>query len=341
MIKFKHLRTKVICLVVGLTCYGAQAGDYSKNPEAQAFIDRMVEEHQFERAQLQKVIGQAEKKQKILDAIARPAEKTKPWYEYREIFLGESRIQQGAVFWQENADILQQVSEQYSVDPAIIVAIIGVETRYGSYMGNYRVVDALATLGFDYPPRAKFFASQLEQFFLLTREQKQDPLNLMGSYAGAMGYGQFIPSSYRHYARDFDGDGFADIWQNKKDAIASVANYFKAHGWQKGGPVVVPATVSKPLIQGDVNSDERPSITLNTWYKKGVKSPQAPKDSNTKAALMEFEQPGHSEYWLGFNNFYVITRYNRSRLYALAVWQLSEAIRVAREQALQQEKLRN
>lgn len=322
-----------VCTLVGAgSTVQAYAGDYSNHPQALAFVERMVSEHGFDKGELQGLLSQAEKKQKILDAIARPAEKVKPWHEYRGIFLDDKRIAQGVEFWNENADVLSKVGEQYSVDPAIIVAIIGVETRYGGYMGSYRVLDALTTLGFDYPPRAGFFAGQLEQFFLLAREQKQDPLALTGSYAGAMGYGQFIPSSYRHYARDFDGDGFADIWQNKEDAIASVANYFKAHGWQKGQPVVAKVTVAKTIAPEEINSTERPSVPVTEWRKKGV-TINDKVDSTTSAALMDFDQLEGKEYWLGFNNFYVITRYNRSRMYALAVWQLSEAIRDARAQA--------
>lgn len=303
--------------------------DYKQHPEARSFVERMVKEHGFKASDIEQVLAQAEKKQAILDAIARPAEKTKPWYEYRKIFLDDNRIQQGVEFWRENADTLADVSERYGVDESIIVAIIGVETRYGRHMGSYRVVDALATLGFDYPPRASFFRGQLEQFFLLVREQKQDPLELKGSYAGAMGFGQFIPSSYRHFARDHDGDGVADIWTNKRDAIASVANYFKAHGWQTGQPVFVRAKVSGKVDEGMINKTSRPDVTLAELRKKGI-TPAENIKGDSKAALLSFEQEQGPEYWLGFNNFYVITRYNRSQLYAMAVWELSEAIKNAR-----------
>lgn len=308
----------------------AHSSDYSDHPQAQEFIERMASEHGFDKSYVRSVLNNAEKKQTILDAIARPAEKTKPWHEYRKIFLDQKRIDLGVQFWNQNAAILSNVAEQYQVDPAIIVAIIGVETRYGGYMGSYRVIDALTTLGFDYPPRAAFFAGQLEQFFLLAREQNQDPLALKGSYAGAMGYGQFIPSSYRHYARDFDGDGVADIWQNKADAIASVANYFKAHGWQQGEPVAAQVRLTGAIAATELNNKSRPSTSVGEWQKKGVVT--APSQATDKAAaLYEYDQVKGKEYWLGFNNFYVITRYNRSHMYALAVWQLSEAIRNARE----------
>lgn len=306
--------------------------DYSRHQQSADFIETMVKEHNFDRKKLEAVLAQAEKKQAILDAIARPAEKTKPWYEYRKIFLDQDRITRGVEFWQDNEAILTDVAETYGVDPAIIVAIIGVETRYGRHMGGYRVIDALTTLGFDYPPRSGFFRGQLEQFFLLAREQNQDPLALKGSYAGAMGFGQFIPSSYRHYARDHDGDGFADIWNNRYDAIASVANYFKAHGWQTGQPVVQRAKVNGEVDASLVNTGARPELSLTDLKNKGVTVAEPPA-GNPQAVLLSYEMENGNEYWLGFNNFYVITRYNRSQLYAMAVWQLSEAIKTARAKA--------
>jgi membrane-bound lytic murein transglycosylase B len=298
----------VAMIVAGLVlAVGVAAGDYAKHPQAQAFVERMVKEHGFDRVMLQSVLAKAEKKDAILEAIARPAEKSKPWFKYRKIFLDASRIELGVKFWQENEAVLSAVAEQYSVDPAIIVAIIGVETRYGGYMGNYRVLDALATLGFDYPPRGAFFAGELEHFFLLAREQKRDPLVLTGSYAGAMGYGQFIPSSYRNYARDFDGDGFADIWTNKQDAIASVGNYFKAHGWKKGEPVVARVRLTKSLPAVEMNIKDRPSISVKTWRKKGVVS-KTKMNSQLPAVVLEYDQIDHKEHWLGFNNFYSVGR---------------------------------
>lgn len=303
----------------------AVASDYGAQPEVTAFVKKMVDEHGFTAAEIQSVLAQAEKKQSILDAISRPAEKTKPWHEYRNIFLGEERIQQGVDFWLENQQALERAEQTFAVPPQMIVAIIGVETRYGRYMGNYRVVDALATLGFDYPRRSTFFLGQLEELFLLAREQKQDILQLKGSYAGAMGYGQFIPSSYRHYAKDFSGDGLADIWTNKTDAIGSVANYFKAHGWLAGNPVLTQVELSKSIADDEFDKRSRPDVTMATWKTRGIVTQQKfPGD--VKAMLLRYEQPKGWDYWLGFNNFYVITRYNRSHLYAMAVWQLSEEI---------------
>ncbi len=315
----------------------SETSPYATHPQAEAFVQRMVKAHGFNREAITTVLAQAEKKQGILEAIARPAEKTKPWHEYRNIFLGADRVAQGVAFWEENADTLSKVSEQYGVAPEIIVAIIGVETRYGRYMGSHRVIDALTTLGFDYPPRGKFFTSELEAFFLLAEEQQQSPLALMGSYAGAMGYGQFIPSSYRRYARDFNGDGFADIWNNKQDAIASVANYFKAHGWQNGKQVLLPVTLpslDKPIREVfDVNTRARPSTSVKQWQAQKLVGDFTGL-SDEPAVLLEYDQPDGPEYLLGLNNYYVITRYNRSHLYARAVWELSEAIIALRKQQL-------
>lgn len=299
---------------------------YVEHPKGKAFIDMMVSKHNFERAYVESVLKDAEKKQKILDAMSRPAEKTKAWHEYRKIFIQDSRINGGVKFWQEHQEILENVSKSYGVPVEIIVAIIGVETRYGQYMGSYRVIDALTTLGFDYPRRSKFFTGQLEEFFLLAREQNQDMSALKGSYAGAMGFGQFIPSSYRAFAVDYDGDAFADIWNNKKDAIASVANYFKAHGWKTGQPVVERATASSAFPENEFNSRKRPKQTIKELASKGF-TPLARKAlSDEPAIALRYQMADSYEYWLGYNNFYVITRYNRSRLYALAVYQLSQEI---------------
>ncbi|WP_053980780.1 lytic murein transglycosylase B [Marinagarivorans algicola] len=306
---------------------------YETHKNAQAFIDTMVNKHGFEREYVVGLLKKAEKKPSILAAIARPAEKTKPWHEYRNIFLKEKRIQDGVDFWLAHQDILAAVQKETGIPANIIVAIIGVETRYGQYMGSYRVLDALTTLGFDYPKRGAFFTRQLEAFLLLTREQHQDPLTLKGSYAGAMGYGQFIPSSYRSFAVDFDGDGFADIWNNKKDAIASVANYFKAHGWQNGEPVAERASKAAQFPRQLLNIGSRPKTPANELATLGF-APLSRQPVSLKPAMaLEFTGVNGPEYWLGYNNFYVITRYNRNKMYALAVYQLSEEISSAKRAA--------
>ena len=241
--------------------------------------------------------------------------------------MDEARIELGVEFWNENIGALNEAERIYSVAPEIVVAIIGVETRYGKIMGSYPVVEALSTLAFDYPPRAKFFRKELTEFFILTRDQKLDPASLTGSYAGAMGYGQFIPSSYRAYAVDFDGDNFKDIWNNKADAIGSVANYFSRHGWQGDGPVIVRGYKTSPNLDVTANESLEPKFLAGDLRKKGIRNNLA---DNTKVALFEMQGERGQEYWLGLSDFYVITRYNRSSMYALAVFQLSQAIKQER-----------
>jgi len=309
------------------------AGDFQDNADVQMFIDEMVERHQFQRDQLVELFDQASKRNDILEAIARPAEKTKPWYEYRKIFLKPERINGGVEFWQDNADILERAAAHFEVDPAIIVAIIGVETRYGKHTGSYRVIDALSTLAFAYPPRSKFFRSELEQFLILTREEDVNVRDVKGSYAGAMGYGQFIPSSYRNYAVDFSGDGKRNLWNDLEDIIGSVANYFHRHGWKAQQSVAARVSKGRPLDNFQVSEKLKPGkTTAGDFGAKGVMTtPALPADLPVE--LLELEQSNGPEYWLTGNNFYVITRYNRSPLYAMAVLQLSEAIRDAYQQS--------
>lgn len=289
------------------------------------FIDKMVSEHDFDSGKLRELFGQTKVSQTILDAISRPAEKL-PWHKYRKIFLKENRIKQGVSFWHENMHTLDRAEEVYGVAPEIIVAIIGVETLYGRITGSYRVMDALTTLGFHYPKRAAFFRGQLEQYLLLAREQGIDPLSLKGSYAGAMGIPQFIPGSYRNYAADFDNDGKINIWSNKVDAIGSVARYFKLHGWKKGKAVAETVKVKGNNWKSAVSSDLKPDLTLNQLADFSI-TPSASVDSDEKMKLIELEMEQGSELWLGYENFYVITRYNHSALYAMAVFQLSESIK--------------
>lgn len=306
----------------------SQSADYTGRKDVTQFIDEMVSEHQFSKAELEGWMAQAIKKQSILDAISRPAEKRLTWKEYRKIFVTSSRIKKGVNFWKENASILAKAEKEFGVPAEVIVAIIGVETRYGQNKGRYRVVDALSTLGFDYPPRSKFFRKELKQFFLLAREQKQDPMALLGSYAGAMGYGQFIPSSYRAYAIDYTADGFADIWNNPTDAIGSVANYFKRHGWKNGEPVVVRARTKAPYNRELLNDSLKPKHTVASLADQGYTPVEALAEQT--ANMIQLKGQYGTEFWMGLNNFYVITRYNHSRLYAMAVWQLSQEIAKAK-----------
>ena len=315
-----------LLLISGLTMSVAPAfaSDYVNRDDVDIFINEMVSEHQFSREDMQAWFESAEKKQNILDAIARPAEKRLTWAKYRKIFITQSRIQKGIIFWQENLAALEQAEKDFGVPAEIIVAIIGVETRYGQNKGSYRVIDALSTLGFDYPPRAKFFRKELKEFFLLAREQKQDPLALVGSYAGAMGYGQFIPSSYRAYALDYTNDGFADIWNNSTDAIGSVANYFKQHGWKTDQPVVLRARASDNYDEAILNDSLKPKHTVNSLADRGYKPIETLAEQTANIIRLEGEKG--AEFWMGLHNFYVITRYNHSRLYAMAIWQLSQEL---------------
>lgn len=299
----------------------AQAG-YEDHPDAGKLISEL-EADGFEPAYVRSVLAKAERKQSILDAISRPAEKRLDWGEYRAIFIEPKRIAQGVEFWIEHRTTLERAQQTYGVPPEIILAIMGVETRFGRITGNYRVLDALATLGFDFPRRAEFFRGQLADYFRLVRAEGVDPESLKGSYAGAMGYGQFIPSSFLAYAVDFDGDGHKDIWDNPTDAIGSIANYFAKHNWREGEPVIASPVFDDANVEDLVNQDLKPELTLLEWSEKGV-TPREALNGEMKATLMRLSSGEKNEYVLGLHNFYVITRYNHSRLYAGAVYELSQ-----------------
>ncbi|MBY4676209.1 lytic murein transglycosylase B [Marinobacterium arenosum] len=304
--------------------------NYARHPQAQPLIAELSQQG-FEESYLKSVLGQAKRQESILEVMARPAERRLTWGEYRKIFLGQTRIDQGVAFWRQHADTLARAEQTYGVPAEIIVAIIGVETRYGRIMGNYRVLDALATLGFDYPKRGEFFRGQLKEYLMMAREESIEDLTaLKGSYAGAMGFGQFIPSSYRNFAVDFDGDGKRDIWNNPVDAIGSVANYFKQHGWQSGEPVRAPVVFNQPVQDDWVNQGLKPQLSLQQWAERGVGTDQT-LDPTQPATLMRMQSGEQYRYWLGLHNFYVITRYNHSRLYASAVYELSREVKAARE----------
>jgi membrane-bound lytic murein transglycosylase B len=315
----------IACLWSAISC---AADNYSAHPATLELVDQLVQEEGFDREELLLVFASAQRQQSILEAIARPAEKSKPWYEYRKIFLNEKRLTQGVEFYNEHRATLERARRETGVPEEIIVAIIGVETYYGRIAGSYRVIDALSTLAFDYPPRSPFFTKELKSYLILTRQQGMDPLALKGSYAGAMGYGQFMPSSFLAYAVDFDDDGVADIWNNPVDAIGSVANYFKEHGWRQGETVTSAATATAevPLqwfVQGRKNL--RPEHTVAEFAAAGVVATQ-PLDPEAMASAMKFELEQGFEYWLGLHNFYVITRYNHSAMYAMCVYQLSQLL---------------
>ena len=303
----------------------------SSLPGLAEFIDEMHQKQQFDKAQLNAVFADVEVKESILKAISRPAEKSKPWYDYRKIFITDKRIKGGVNFWQHNAEALAKAEQQYGVPAEIIIAILGVETSYGGNVGGYRVIDALSTLAFRYPPRSKFFRSELGHFLALTREEGMSMLSPVGSYAGAMGLGQFMPSSYRAYAVDFDGDGRRNIWTNRTDAIGSIANYLARHGWQRGEPIAHPTSVIGSVPTALLKKGNKPALSPVELKQAGVSINAVPDDAK-KVALITLTQPQGEEYWVTRQNFYSITRYNHSRMYAMAVTQLAEAIRLQHEQ---------
>jgi len=292
----------------------------------QQFIDLMVNEHQFDRKAVETTLAKASKKEAILQSIAKPWE-AKPWHQYYPIFLTEKRLTKGLAFWQTHQETLARAELETGVPAEIIVAIIGVETFYGTYLGKHSVLDALVTLGFHYPPRAKFFRSELAQLFLLAKEENFDITELKGSYAGAMGWGQFISSSYRYYAVDFDGDGVRDLLNNPVDAIGSVANYFKKHHWKANNDIAFKAQVTGTQYSALLSKSLKYSNQWSQLQDAGVSiaAPNLSKDMSVK--LFEFEQKDNKEYWVGLPNFYVITRYNHSSLYAMAVFQFSQQLK--------------
>ena len=317
---FSSVKAVVLVCSAALS-FSVHAG-YDTHPDAQKLIDELQPEG-FDPAYIRSVLAQAERKQSILDAISRPAEKRLDWGEYRAIFIEPKRIAQGVEFWNEHKATLERAEQEDGVPTEIMLAIMGVETRFGRITGNFRVLDALATLGFDFPRRAEFFRGQLADYFRLVRAEGVEPGTLKGSYAGAMGYGQFIPSSFLAYAVDFDGDGHRDIWDNPADAIGSIANYFAEHGWRAGEAVVADPIFDDADVEALVNQGLKPELTLLEWSEKGV-TPREALNGNMKATLMRLSSGEKNEYVLGLHNFYVITRYNHSRLYASAVYELSQ-----------------
>ncbi len=315
----------VILLLLLMTSYPVFADSFVDKPDVKQFIEEMVENHGFSASDLEQVFANAEYKQSIIDAITRPAEKTMIWKDYRKIFLTEKRISAGKQFIRDHEKVLLEAEREFGVPVSVIAAVLGVETFYGQRMGSYRVIDALSTLAFEYPPRATFFRKQLEEFLILARDERQNELKLLGSYAGAMGYGQFIPSSFRSFAIDFDKDGIRDIWQNPADAIGSVANYFSAHHWQSGQPVTDRLTTVTGS-QGQLFGDQlEPHVKAAELIDQGIKVAPSIAADDLVTPLLFLGGDGE-EYWLGYYNFYVITRYNHSQLYAMAVYQLSREL---------------
>lgn len=298
--------------------------------EREAFIDDAAARLGAEPASVRTALAGAVYQQSIIDAITRPAE-AKPWHNYRPIFLTDARIADGKAFMRQHADTLARVQQQTGVPATLIVAIIGVETNYGRNTGRYRVLDALYTLAFHYPPRQAFFRAELGQLFALARDESLDPATLTGSYAGAMGWGQFMPSSYRNFARDGDGDGRRDLFASMPDVFASIANYFVAHGWEPGNPVAVPAIAAEGA-QPPIAAAAPPAAHLAVLGAQGFR-PAVALGRDLPASVLALDGEQGAEYWITFQNFYAITRYNRSPMYAMAVYQLSQAIAADAPQA--------
>jgi len=320
-------------LVLVLFCLPAFAADH---PGTEEFVDRAVSEYGLEEAEVRALLAEAEYKQSIIDAISRPAE-GKPWHEYRQIFLTDKRINEGIDFWVENQELITAASKKFGVDEHIIVAIIGVETFYGRITGSYRTIDALVTLGLYYPQnlssdRSKFFSSELMQFMQLAKMEGLPPTETTGSYAGAMGMGQFMPSSYLEYSVDFDEDGSRDLWRSTADVVGSVANYLHRHGWKAGEPITTRARASKAAAFDEISSRTyKPSISVAEWQEKGIKS-STEVAADMPAGVIKLVLEDRNSYWLVYNNFYVITRYNRSPRYAMAIYDLSQEIKKGKEQ---------
>ncbi len=324
------MRAAHVCLLLlaALAFAGAQPAHAidTHRPEVASFIDEVAEKDDISKWKLRRLLHAAKSQPAIVAAMDRPAEKAKPWFEYRPIFLTEKRINEGTEFWLAHRQELDRASVRSGVAPEYLAAIVGVETYYGRLTGSYRVLDALSTLAFDYPPRAKFFRDELEQFILLTRDLSFDPLAVKGSYAGAMGAPQFMPSNYRKYAVDANADGRIDLWNNWSDVCASVGNYLKEHGWNAGEPVLSDAMVD-PDKTADLDGRKLAlSDTIESLKAKGVNFDSSlPPDS--PAILIAADESDGVHWRVGYNNFYVITRYNHSALYAMAVYELASAVK--------------
>jgi membrane-bound lytic murein transglycosylase B len=316
--------------ILGSSCGPASALDTHRldthRPDVKSFIALMAEKDSFSKHSLRKLLGKAELQPAVLEAMDRPAEKAKLWYEYRELFLTDRRIREGTDFWIAHRQDLDEASVRSGVPPEYLAAILGIETYYGRLTGSYRVLDALTTLAFDYPARAGFFRDELEQFLLLTRESGLDPLAVKGSYAGAMGAPQFMPSNYRRYAVDASADGHINLWTNWPDVCASVGNYLKEHGWNFGEPVLDDAVVDPDKAQDLDGRTLALADTLGTLKLRGVSVDRTLADE-TPVMLIAADESDGVHWRVGYANFYAITRYNHSALYAMAVVDLAAALK--------------
>lgn len=297
-------------------------------PDVQRYIDEQVASGVFNRPELEAVFANVEIKPNIIAILDKPST-SRPWYQFRSSFYNERLLKSGVAFWQQHAAALQRAEQVYGVPPEMVVAILGIETNYGRNTGSFRLADALSTIAFNYPRRAEYFRGELTEFLKLAKEERIDPLSLKGSYAGAMGLPQFMPSSFRKWAVDFDGSGHRDIWNNVDDAIGSVAHYFQLQGWRHGDDVIVPAAVQPGVDVSALVADKfNLHLTVGELKARGV-LPQAQVADQVPAVLVPLETaPGVTEYWLGLNNFYVITRYNKSTLYAKVAQELAAELRL-------------
>lgn len=325
----KLLRLSLFMSCMAFSAWSQADAALLANPEVGAFIDQRVQEDGMDRTALEQLFTQVQLKPSIISILDRPST-SRPWFQFRPNFVNTALSKEGLNFWVRHEAELARAEQKYGVPPEIIIAILGVETRFGRLAGSFRVVDALSTIAFGYPRRADYFKGELRDFLRLAQEEGGSPLLYKGSYAGAMGWPQFMPSSFRKWAVDFDGDGHRDIWNNSADAIGSIANYLKEHGWQRNADMVVPADVKKVTNVDVLVADKfQLHYTIADLRAKGV-VPQSPVPNSVKAVVFPLEtQPGVIEYWLGLENFYVITRYNKSTLYAKAVGDLAGMIREA------------
>ena len=322
-----RINMKFSIAIVGciLLFSGHARADLLQRAEVTSFIRDMVAEYDYDADELNDVLGRVQLSEKVIAAISRPAEAL-PWYRYRLIFMKPGRIKGGVEFWRRHKTQLERATEEYGIPAEIMVAIIGVETKYGRIKGSFKVINSLSTLAFDYPKRSEFFSRELKHYLLLTREQSLDPHMLKGSYAGAMGIPQFIPSSYRAYAVDFDEDDLIDIWENPADAIGSVGNYFKQHGWREGAGIITPASIPDGDVSALLTKGLELKLTMADVMAGGV-TVEEEIDAAEKVKLLQLENKDGYEYWVALHNFYVITRYNHSALYAMAVYQLATEIK--------------
>lgn len=319
----------VLCCVVRSDAQTPPDDFRPLRPEIEQFIAYMVRSNGFDAHELRTLFAQTQPNQGVTRAISAPTT-SKPWYEFKPLFVDAGRVAGGVKFWADNADVLARASNEFGVPEAIIVALIGIETRYGKQTGGYRVMDALTTLAFDWPARGDYFRAELEEFLLLAREQHWDPLSVRGSFAGAMGLPQFMPRSYRRHAVDYNADGHIDLWTSPADVIGSVAGYLRFFGWRPGEPVAAPARIDAADAQPLLDVGLKPSLTVQEWRARGATGLGAVRPDLT-ACVFSLDLVGGPEFWFGFDNFYALLQYNRSRNYAMAIVELAREITLERE----------